>query len=104
MLKKGKLIPKGFISKCRLNTLKSTKLENRFMSIKMTEQHKYLHGKLSILENKEKDIFNRIHADLFKKQFQVEASSVQSIDPNDIATDIVGWKNQAYLSRIKAQA
>jgi len=70
---KGKLIPKGFISKRRLNTLKSIQLENRFARIRMTEQRKYLHGKLSILENKEKDITNRIHADLFKKHHQSRA-------------------------------
>ena len=76
---KGKFLPKGFISKCRLNTLESTQLENRFARIRMTEQRKYLHWKLSILENKEKDI------------------------PINIITDMVDWKNQAYFSCIKAQ-
>jgi len=41
---------------------------------------------------------------LFKNQFGIEASSVQSIDANDIATDVTDWKNQAYFSRISTQA
>ena len=81
---KGKLIPKGFISKSRINTLKSSQLESRFARISMTEQRRYLHGKLSVLENKEIEVTNRIHAELFKNQFGIEASSVQSIDANDI--------------------
>ena len=46
---------------------------------------------------KEKDLTDCIHAELFKNQFVLEASSVQSIDANDIATDITDWKKQAYF-------
>ena len=55
----------------------------------MTEQCKYLHEKLSILEHNEKEIISRIHADLFEMQFQVAASSDQNIGFNNITTDIV---------------
>ena len=91
---KGKLIPKGFLSKRTLNTLKADQLENRFVKIRMSEQRKYLYGKLSVLQSKQTDLINALHADLFKKQFQID-SSVQSLDSNDIATDTVDWTNQA---------
>ena len=70
----------------------------------MTEQRSYLYGKLSVLEAKEIEVTNHIHAELFKNQFSMEASSVQSIDTNDIETDVTDWKNQAYFSRISSQA
>ena len=101
---KSKIIPKGFISKDRINTLKSLQLESRFARIRMTEQRSYLYGKLSVLEGKEIEVTNHIHAQLFKNQFSMEASSVQSVDINDIATDVTDWKNQAYFSRIGSQA
>ena len=65
------------MSKRRLNTLKSDELEIRFAKIQMTKQRRYLYGKLSIIRSKETDLINAIHADLFKKQFQIDASSVQ---------------------------
>ena len=101
---KGNLTPNGFLSKQRINTLKSEQLEIRFAKIRMTEQRRYLYGKLSLLQSKETDLINAIHADLFKKQFQIDASSVQSIDTNDITTDTVDWTNQAYFKQMESQA
>ena len=70
----------------------------------MTEQRSYLYGKLSVLEAKEIKVTNHIHVQLFKNQFSMEAPSVQSVDINDIATDVTDWKNQAYFSCIGSQS
>jgi len=58
----------------------------------------------SLLQSQETDLINAIHVDLFKKQFQIDASSVQSIDTYDINTDTVDWTNQAYFKQMESQA
>ena len=100
---KNKLIPRGFQSKRRIYTLKSEQLENRFARIRMLEQRKYLYGKVDVLEKKRSNILNSIHTQLLKDQFQIDASSIESTDLNDITTDTIDWRNQAYSIRIQAQ-
>ena len=100
---KNKLIPRGFQSKRRIYTLKSEQLENRFARIRMLEQRKYLYGKVDVLEKKRSNILNSIHTQLLKDQFQIDASGIESTDLNDITTDTIDWRNQAYSIRIQAQ-
>jgi len=100
---KNKLIPRGFQSKRRIYTLKSEQLENRFARIRMLEQRKYLYGKVDVLEKKRSNILNSIHTQLLKDQFQIDASGIESTDLNDITTDTIDWRNQAYSKRIQAQ-
>ena len=96
---KNKLIPRGFQSKRRINTLKSEHLENRFARIRMLEQRKYLYGKVTVLEKKRSDILNSIHTQMLKNQFQIEALDILSTDLNDITTDTIDWQNQAKKTR-----
>ena len=48
--RKYKLTPKGFLSKSRISTIKSNKMELRFSRIRMREMLKALHAKLFLLE------------------------------------------------------
>ena len=47
---KHKIIPKGFFSRNKLQTLKSNHLETRFAKLRMREQLNHLHSKLFKLE------------------------------------------------------
>jgi len=70
----------------------------------MLEQRKYLYGKVTVLEKKRSDILHSIHTQMLKNQFQIEASDILSTDLNDITTDTIDWRNQAYFKRIHTQA
>ena len=48
--RKYKLIPKGFLSKSRISTKKSTQMESRFARVRMREMLNSLHAKLFLLD------------------------------------------------------
>ena len=64
--RKFNLSPKGFLSKSRISTRKSNKMEHRFSRIRMREMLNSLHAKLFLLEL---DLKTYPHKDTYKLSF-----------------------------------